>query len=82
MFISNDEKENMRISIRTLQAEMAALIKEVNALRAVKQKQGPKVIFRTEEAPWGYKLDGTPRKRSGRLSSTKPEAKNEQPVSV
>ena len=65
MFISNDEKENIRISIRTLQADMAALIKEVNALRVAKQKNEPKVIFRTAEAPWGYKLDGTPKKRPG-----------------
>ena len=66
MFISNAEKEDMRISIRTLQAEMSALIKEFNAFRSPKQKPAPKVIFRTEEAPWGYKKDGTPRKRSGR----------------
>lgn len=66
MFISNDEKENIRISIRTLQAEMAALIKEVNDLRVAKQKPQPKVIFRTDEAPWGYKKNGSPRKRPGR----------------
>jgi hypothetical protein len=66
MFISNAEKEEMRISIRTLQAEMSALIKEFNAFRASKQKPAPKPIFRTEEAPWGYKKDGTPKKRSGR----------------
>ena len=82
MFISNDEKENIRISIRTLQADMAALIKEVNALRVAKQKNEPRVIFRTAEAPWGYKLDGTPKKRPGFSPSTKPEIKNEQPVSV
>jgi hypothetical protein len=66
MFITNDEKENIRISIRTLQAEMAALIKEVNALKAAKQKPEHKVIFRTDEAPWGYKKNGSPRKRPGR----------------
>lgn len=82
MFISNHEKEDMRISIRTLQAEMSALIKEFNAFRASKQKSSPKVIFRTEEAPWGYKLDGTPKKQPGRITENKPETKNEQPVSV
>jgi hypothetical protein len=65
MFITNAEKEDMRISIRTLQAEMSALIKEFNAFRASIQKPSNKVIFRTEEAPWGYKKDGTPKKRSG-----------------
>jgi hypothetical protein len=66
MFITNAEKEEMRISIRTLQAEMSALIKEFNAFRASKQKPAPKVIFRTNEAPWGYKKDGNPKKRPGR----------------
>jgi hypothetical protein len=66
MFITNDEKENIRISIRTLQTEMAALIKEVNDLKAAKQKPEHKVIFTTAEAPWGYKKDGGPRKRPGR----------------
>jgi hypothetical protein len=70
MFITNAEKEDMRISIRTLQAEMSALIKEFNAFRSSKQKPAPKVIFRTEEAPWGYKKDGTPKKRSGRPIQT------------
>jgi hypothetical protein len=70
MFISRDEKENMQISIRTLQAEMSALIKEVNALRESLQKPTSKHIFRTDEAPWGYKKDGTPKKRPGRRAST------------
>jgi hypothetical protein len=66
MFITSAEKEDMRISIRTLQAEMSALIKEFNAFRASKQKPAPKLIFKTDEAPWGYKKDGSPRKRPGR----------------
>ena len=70
MFISNYDKEEMRISIRTLQAEMAALIKEVNALRVAKQK----ITISTVEAPWGFKKDGTPKKRPGRATPPKPEA--------
>lgn len=67
MFISNYDKEEMRISIRTLQAEMAALIKEVNALREAKTKPAKRsLILRTGEAPWGYKKDGTPKKKPGR----------------
>jgi len=79
MFISNDEKEEIRISIHTLQAEMAALIKEVNALKATKKKPP---IIRTAEAPWGYKKDGTPRKRPGREPQKAEEVKNEQPLPV
>jgi hypothetical protein len=69
MFISSYEKEQMRISIRTLQAQVVHLFDEINKLKGDKvsvQKPAPKFIFRTEEAPWGYKKDGTPRKRSGR----------------
>ena len=34
------------------------------------------------EAPWGYKKDGTPRKRPGRPFYKIPEIKNEQPLPV
>ena len=68
MFISNYDKEQMRVSIRTLQAQMVQVIGE---LKALKDAQKPKrtlkpIIFKTNEAPWGYKLDGSPRKRPGR----------------
>ena len=69
MFISNYEKEQMRVSIRTLQAQVTHLfaeIKELKSNKVVKQKPAPKIIFRTDEAPWGYKKDGTPKKRPGR----------------
>jgi hypothetical protein len=54
---------------------MSALIKEVKALQnAQKPKKAlSSIIFRTEEAPWGYKLDGTPRKQSGRPAHRKLE---------
>lgn len=76
MFISKYEKEEMRVSIRTLQAQVVHLFDEIKALKAIqKPKKAPKaVIFRTGEAPWGYKKDGTPKKRPGRALPTKPEA--------
>jgi hypothetical protein len=67
MFISNYEKEQMRVTIRTLQAQMTHIFEEINELKAKKVvKKKPSTIFKTDEAPWGYKKDGTPRKRPGR----------------
>jgi hypothetical protein len=70
MFISNYDKEQMRVSIRTLQAQVVNLSEEIKELKAVKViKQKPKtrsLLLRTDEAPWGYKKDGSPRKRPGR----------------
>ena len=83
MFISNYEKEQMRVSIRTLQAQVIHLFDEIKELKASKTAmKKPTPIFKTDEAPWGYKKDGTPRRRPGRPIYTKPETKNEQPVSV
>jgi hypothetical protein len=81
MFISNYDKEQMRVSIRTLQAQMVQVMGE---LKALKDSQKPKkvlkpIIFRTDEAPWGYKKDGTPKKRPGMSPQKIEEAKNEQP---
>lgn len=99
MFISKAEKEELRISVRTLQAqskEINQLIKDLNdrfnrlAAYALKKKARVETLerimkitpekmgdidktlepvfrkVRTGEAPWGYKKDGTPRKRPGR----------------
>jgi hypothetical protein len=68
MFISNYEKEQMRVSIRTLQAQMVQVMGELKSLKdAQKPKKALKpIIFRTDDAPWGYKKDGTPKKRPGR----------------
>ena len=87
MFISNYEKEQMRVAIRTLEAQMVHVLDELKALKATKVvnkvvKKKPAPIFRTAEAPWGYKLDGTPRKRPGRDPQKLNEVKNEQPLSV
>jgi hypothetical protein len=67
MFISNYDKEEMRVSIRTLQAQVIHLFDEIKALKADKQKPKTRsLLLRTDEAPWGYKKDGSPRKRPGR----------------
>jgi hypothetical protein len=68
MFISNYDKEQMRVSIRTLQAQMVHVMDELKVLKdAQKPKKALKpIIFRTGEAPWGYKKDGTPKKKPGR----------------
>lgn len=67
MFISKYEKEEMRISIRSLQAQVKHLLDEVRELKLSRPERKPKsLIVRTEEAPWGYKKDGTPSKRPGR----------------
>jgi hypothetical protein len=78
MFISNYDKEQMRVAIRTLQSQVTNLIDEIKELKATKivnkvVKKKPAPTFRTAEAPWGYKKDGTPKKRPG-----KPLVKNEE----
>jgi hypothetical protein len=58
-----------------LQAQMVQVMGELKALKdAQKPKKALKpIIFRTAEAPWGYKKDGAPKKRPGRPTPTKPE---------
>jgi hypothetical protein len=78
MFISNYDKEQMRVAIRTLQAQVTHLFDEIKELKATKivnkvVKKKPAPIFRTAEAPWGYKLDGTPKKRPGKTPATNKE---------
>lgn len=78
MFISNYDKEEMRISIRTLQAQMVHVMDELKALKSAKKK----ITISTVDAPWGFKKDGTPKKRPGRATQPKPEVTNEQPLPV
>jgi hypothetical protein len=63
MFISNAEKDHIKIDIIGLTARVRRLEEELALLKAPKK---PKTIVRTEFAPWGLKLNGTPRKRPGR----------------
>lgn len=80
MFISNAEKHDIQIAINLLKGQIAFLLDEVKDLKAKKQpkEKGKAFIIRTAEAPWGYKLDGTPRKQSGRPTHRKTEVENEQ----
>lgn len=65
MFISRAEKSAMELAIRSLQAKVRDLEIETTWLKN-KTANKRAVIFRTDDAPWGYKKDGSPRKRPGR----------------
>lgn len=65
MFISKDEKEQLWASIHSLRAKVHDLEIEAAWLKNKLYKSKPPTL-KTEEAPWGYKPDGTPRKRPGR----------------
>jgi hypothetical protein len=62
MFISNYEKHQLQMRIGSLEVIVSRL---ENQLEKLKPKQKAP-IFRTDEAPWGYKKDGTPKKKPGR----------------
>jgi hypothetical protein len=65
MFITKAEKEEIQIKIRALEARIRDLEIESNRTKnRVSNKRA--VIFRTDDAPWGFKKDGNPRKRPGR----------------
>ena len=95
MFISNQEKYELRVAIRTLQAQVLHLMEKMEKVEAVKTVEKVKTpkpkrrkpvrtvpLLKTEEAPWGYKKDGTPRASPGRKSPVETEGQNEKPVSV
>jgi len=65
MFISKAEKNAMQMAIRDLQSRIRDLEIETTWLKN-KTTNKRAVIFRTDEAPWGFKKDGSPRKRPGR----------------
>jgi hypothetical protein len=62
MFISNYEKHQLQMRIGSLEVIVSRL---ENQLEKLKPKQ-KSPIFRTDEAPWGYKKNGTPKKKPGR----------------
>jgi hypothetical protein len=70
MFISNYEKHQLQMRISSLEVMVSRLENQIDELKA-KQKIP---TFKTDEAPWGYKKDGTPKKRPGRPIPKKPEA--------
>ncbi len=78
MFITKAEKEELRISVRTLQAKVKELEVSLRLAQsaiidleikkpAIKDRRK---IIKTAEAPWGSKKDGSPRKRPGRPKLT------------
>jgi hypothetical protein len=65
MFISRREKEELQAMVQGLQSRLHNLEIETLWLKSRINKDKRPVI-KTDEAPWGYKKDGTPRKRTGR----------------
>ena len=91
MFISNAEKDSINFSINLIKGQIDLLraeiqelknSKPVEAIKVVKTRKAyrPPPLVKTPEAPWGLKLDGTPRKRPGRPPFTQPIVNNEQPL--
>lgn len=76
MFISNAEKDRLRIMIQSAQASISELARENQAMKQaiidleerLKTKQKP--VVKTTDAPWGLKKDGTPKNRPGRKLKT------------
>lgn len=69
MFISRAEKEEMQLAIRTLQARVRDLEIEATGTKNKVSSKRPAIV-KTDDAPWGVKKDGNPRKRPGRPVQT------------
>lgn len=69
MFISRAEKEEMQLAIRTLQARVRDLEIEAAWTKNKVLNKRPAIV-KTDDAPWGVKKDGNPRKRPGRPVQT------------
>ena len=68
MFITKAEKNEMQMAIRSLQAKVRDL--EIEATWTKNKVSNTRnAIIRTDDAPWGFKKDGNPRKRPGRPPS-------------
>ena len=69
MFISKLEKDEIKRDVAGLRARIATLESDfILLMESVKATTKPAV--KSEEAPWGYKKDGTPKKRTGRPRQT------------
>jgi len=72
MFISSFEKSGIQKSLKSLQDQISELKDQVSKLsskvKSPKVKKSNRPLIRTADAPWGLKLDGTPRKRPGRVN--------------
>jgi hypothetical protein len=62
MFISSHEKNQIHVKIQSLEIQVKNLQLQIEGLTA---KQKKPATF-PPEAPWGFKKDGTPKKRPGR----------------
>ena len=70
MFISKSEKEELWLAVRSLQAKVRDLEIEAIWLKNKLYKARTPLAPPDDSAPWGYKRDGTPRKRPGRAPQT------------
>ena len=66
MFISRKEKEELQSVVQGLQNRMRDLEIETIWLKSKLHKEKKQAIPKDSAGPWGYKKDGTPRKRPGR----------------
>ena len=66
MFISRKEKEELQSVVQGLQNRVRDLEIETIWLKSKLYKEKKTPLLKDDEAPWGYKKDGTPRKRTGR----------------
>mgnify|MGYP006919716973 CR=1 FL=1 len=69
MFISNAEKENLWQTIHVLKSNVKDLEIEIARLKTKSVKLHIP-LAKNEEAPWGLKKDGNPRKRPGRKTKS------------
>lgn len=76
MFISNAEKDRLRIMIQSAQASISELARENAVMKQAiidleeRLKTKKKLVVKTPDAPWGYKKNGAPKIRPGRKLKT------------
>jgi hypothetical protein len=66
MFISRKEKEELQTVVQGLQNRVRDLEIETIWLKSKLYKEKKPPLLKDDAGPWGYKKDGTPRKRTGR----------------
>ncbi len=66
MFISRKEKEELQSIVHGLQSRVRDMEIEVVWLKSKLYKERKPLPIKDNAGPWGYKKDGSPRKRPGR----------------
>ena len=66
MFISRKEKEELQSIVHGLQNRVRDMEIEIVWLKNKLHKEIKPLAIKDIAGPWGYKKDGTPRKRPGR----------------